>query len=264
MNIGKLSFYLTAFFCYMNSATAENIGLTETYEKCMNASGGITFNMSECISAEAEFQDVRLNKSYKEVINQLPAERKKELQNVQRLWIQYRAAKCDFYEGMYEGGTIAPVMKMDCDMQMTATRAKELEGMIEEDQSVAPPNNQVNEQQANDIAGNMYRIALSRGINGMLDAENACWESAKKTVSETGIALCAIHGLTGTIIDATFARAQLRGSLPAYAPTAARERIFKNATNAGFTTENTQHIIDTLVSPHTQNVLTGLMNAGMR
>jgi len=43
--------------------------------------------MIDCIGAETQRQDVRLNKAYKDVMPSLPAPRQKQLQEVQRIWI---------------------------------------------------------------------------------------------------------------------------------------------------------------------------------
>ena len=49
--------------------------------------GGVTAAMIDCIGAETQRQDVRLNKAYKDVMPSLPATRQKQLQEVQRIWI---------------------------------------------------------------------------------------------------------------------------------------------------------------------------------
>jgi len=122
----------------------------------------------------------------------------------------------------------------------------------------------VSDQQAMDIAGDMYRTAMFQGIGGMIETENACWDLLKKNATEFGVAECSLYAMAGTIIDATFARTQRRGSLPAYNAIAANQRVIKNATEAGFSEDQTRNILESSVRPHAQNILTGLMNAGMR
>ena len=110
----------------------ENNGLSQTFSACMDQSNGSTLSMVECIEAETGRQDVRLNKVYKDVMGNLTPERKKQLQEAQRLWLKYRKANCDFYYDP-EGGTIARVSANDCFMSATAARAKELEGFKQQD-----------------------------------------------------------------------------------------------------------------------------------
>ncbi|MBL6986300.1 MAG: DUF1311 domain-containing protein [Methylobacter sp.] len=107
---------------------AADDGLSQTFSTCMDQAGGVTASMIECLGEETERQDVRLNKAYKEVMDGLSPERKKQLQAAQRLWLKYRKANCDFYYDP-DGGTIAGVIASDCFMSATAARAKELEGV---------------------------------------------------------------------------------------------------------------------------------------
>jgi uncharacterized protein YecT (DUF1311 family) len=94
----------------------------------MESSNGVTINMLECIDAETKRQDLRINKAYKTVMDQLTPERKKQLQQAQRAWITYRDANCQFYFDP-DGGSLARVSANDCFMSATATRSKELEAM---------------------------------------------------------------------------------------------------------------------------------------
>ncbi|MFZ2404933.1 MAG: lysozyme inhibitor LprI family protein [Methylobacter sp.] len=106
---------------------AADDGLSQTFSTCMDQAGGVTPSMVECMNAETERQDVRLNKAYKDIMANLSAGRKKQLQEAQRLWIKYRKANCDFYYDP-DGGSIARLNANDCFLSATAARAKELEG----------------------------------------------------------------------------------------------------------------------------------------
>ena len=61
--------------------------------------------------------------------NKKAEDRKKELQEVQRAWIKYRDAKCNFYYGGSEGGSMEHEIGSSCFMFETALRAKELESL---------------------------------------------------------------------------------------------------------------------------------------
>lgn len=109
---------------------AQDSNLSKQFAACMDQSGGVTMDMIECIGSETQRQDVRLNKAYKAVAaNQIP-ERKKQLQEVQRIWIKFRDANCDFYYDP-NGGSMARVSANSCMMTMTADRAKELENLAQ-------------------------------------------------------------------------------------------------------------------------------------
>lgn len=110
------------------AAFAEEVELSKGFATCMDKSEGVTTSMLDCIAAETKAQDARLNKAYKELITQLTAKRKKQLQDAQRLWISYRDANCGFYADP-DGGTMATVSAADCVMSMTAKRAIELESL---------------------------------------------------------------------------------------------------------------------------------------
>jgi uncharacterized protein YecT (DUF1311 family) len=105
---------------------AHETGLSKPYATCMDKSDGVTMGMIECITAEHQRQDGRLNKIYKAVMAELPPPRKKQLQTAQRAWLNYRDANCAFYDDP-DGGTLARVNANDCMMTTTAERARELE-----------------------------------------------------------------------------------------------------------------------------------------
>lgn len=115
-----------AVCCIALAAEAADGDLSAAYSTCMDRSNGVTANMIDCIAAETGRQDARLNTAYKNAMATLSAKRKKDLQDVQRLWIRYRDANCSFYADP-DGGTLARVNANSCMMDATAARAKELE-----------------------------------------------------------------------------------------------------------------------------------------
>ena len=130
MAVNKFFFAGLALCCLTQIASADDAELSKEFSDCMAKSGGITMDMLDCIGAETELQDIRLNKAYQEVMAQLSALRKKQLQDAQRAWIKYRDANCNFYDDP-DGGTMASLISSDCFMSATASRAKELEGFKE-------------------------------------------------------------------------------------------------------------------------------------
>jgi len=108
------------------SAHAADPALSKQYNACMDKSGGVTMSMVECITAENQRQDVRLNTAYKALMADLPPARKTQLLEAQRAWVKFRDTNCSFYLDP-DGGTMARVNANDCVMMTTASRAVELE-----------------------------------------------------------------------------------------------------------------------------------------
>lgn len=99
------------------------------YKLCMDRSGGVTSELRSCNGAELKYQDKLLNKYYKQAMKVLDDKHKKELKKVQRQWIKYRDAKCDFLYGL-TGGTMDLLMGGSCYVDMTAKRAEELKDIV--------------------------------------------------------------------------------------------------------------------------------------
>ena len=104
---------------------------TGRYATCMDQSGGVTSYMLDCIGEELHLQDAWLNSVYRELRDELSPERRQALLTAQRLWIQYRDAKCNFEsDPRGEGGTLAHVITNMCILSETAERADELRGVL--------------------------------------------------------------------------------------------------------------------------------------
>ena len=105
--------------------------LSKEYSVCIDkAVEGATADMFACNGDELDRQDARLNNAYKKLISKLSRDRKKALLKAQRAWIKFREANCDYYTDPH-GGWGARWNVSGCLLTMTATRAKELEGMLE-------------------------------------------------------------------------------------------------------------------------------------
>lgn len=103
-----------------------------SYTACMD-SANTTVAMGHCIKTETTQQDARLNKAYKGLMGKLDDAQKKRLRGVQRNWISYRDANCQFHGSAYAGGTLAGVAAGTCLMDMTRERAAELERLLKPD-----------------------------------------------------------------------------------------------------------------------------------
>jgi len=101
---------------------------SKDYQPCLDKSGGVTLEMRICNGKELKFQDKLLNKYYKEAMQVLDKVHKKELKKVQRIWIKYRDAKCDFLFGL-TGGSMDLIIGGGCYVDMTMHRARELKSI---------------------------------------------------------------------------------------------------------------------------------------
>jgi uncharacterized protein YecT (DUF1311 family) len=103
---------------------------TKEYSRCIEKAGAVDPAVLECISAEYDRQDKRLNASYRKPMGSLKGERKKQLLETQRLWGKYTEANCAFY---YEpdGGTIARMQAAECGVTARIERAAELEDLTQ-------------------------------------------------------------------------------------------------------------------------------------
>jgi len=101
---------------------------------CMGATpgGGSTIGMSGCIDRELQFWDAKLNETYQSLrakerredadygsapgyVNQANA-----LRDMQRSWIAFRDATCDYERAQWSGGTGGGPATVGCLMRMTA------------------------------------------------------------------------------------------------------------------------------------------------
>ena len=96
-----------------------------SYQKCLHKASS-TLEVLRCQDQELQRVDRLLNQAYKKVFERLPLDKKVQLRNIQRLWIRYRDAKCEyFYDPKSGRGGLEE--KMECLIQESAHRAKELQ-----------------------------------------------------------------------------------------------------------------------------------------
>ena len=99
---------------------------TRGYSECMDKSGGVTVEMMNCIAAEINVQDARLNQAYVMVMRPLAKPRKNTLRGLQRTWIKQRDAKCA-RSIADEGGSMAGPIYSGCILDETIRRTIFLE-----------------------------------------------------------------------------------------------------------------------------------------
>lgn len=114
---------------------------------CMESGplGGTTVGMGFCLDRELTYWDGRLNAAYRTL---MAAERAQDaemariganapslaeaLRAMQRAWIPFRDARCDYARAQWGGGTGGGPATLGCLLQMTAEQALDLEAGLEE------------------------------------------------------------------------------------------------------------------------------------
>lgn len=95
------------------------------YSRCMDASGGVTSAMLECMASETALHDARLNSAYSQALTSLADESRRQLRSAQRLWLKYRSAECALRANL-TGGSIDRINGGACMLDMTRERANQL------------------------------------------------------------------------------------------------------------------------------------------
>jgi uncharacterized protein YecT (DUF1311 family) len=93
---------------------------------CENYGDGSTAAMSECLSAQSNTWNQRLNVEYREALKRGEIKASK-LRSAQRAWLRYRDANCEAYYSVK--GTISTTLTGHCYVDMTRARALELHEM---------------------------------------------------------------------------------------------------------------------------------------
>ncbi|MEA9482700.1 lysozyme inhibitor LprI family protein [Xanthomonas campestris] len=105
---------------------AKSAQLRASYVQCVNNSDAVHPALMECNGKEYEYQDARLNKVYRRLLDKLPADEKLALKQEERDWIKRRDALCQS-NGALGGGQAEELEDSSCELNATAKRAEELE-----------------------------------------------------------------------------------------------------------------------------------------
>ncbi len=118
-------------------------------DACIDTPGGYTtVGMGFCLRSEADFWDARLNAAYGALMQMetaVAAEQKRlgsaalspalALRDMQRAWIGYRDAACEYEYSQWGGGTGAGPASAECAMRLTARQALALEDRLAQRQA---------------------------------------------------------------------------------------------------------------------------------
>jgi uncharacterized protein YecT (DUF1311 family) len=97
------------------------------YKTCPGFDTGGDMQMLECVGAEVEIQDKRLNETYKKALDGLTAGQKEKLRNAERAWVIYRDAWCDAQEDDMAWGSLSKLAASQCVLDQTIQRTIDLE-----------------------------------------------------------------------------------------------------------------------------------------
>ena len=95
---------------------------TPHFNECIADSSDTTIELLDCLGAEIDRQDARLNQAYVMVMHSLPASGKTLLRRSERAWIGQRDARCARAANEYRGGTLAGVAYSQCVLHETIKR----------------------------------------------------------------------------------------------------------------------------------------------
>ncbi len=99
-------------------------------ENCKNPETQLAMNI--CSAKDYEREDLKLNENYKKLIGKIESKDKEKLKEIQISWIKFKDLQCEYTASKYDGGSMQPLIRSSCLLQMTKQRNKELKAMIED------------------------------------------------------------------------------------------------------------------------------------
>ncbi|MGO1069332.1 lysozyme inhibitor LprI family protein [Lysobacter sp. CA199] len=103
-------------------------GLTAEFAACMRRAGTQQIPGAECLTAERRRQDARLNRVYKELIGTLKGERRDQVVDAQRTWVQLQQKDGAFEDSIFEElGSMGNLQSVEYEALSISERADRLE-----------------------------------------------------------------------------------------------------------------------------------------
>jgi uncharacterized protein YecT (DUF1311 family) len=91
---------------------------------CKNAMTQSDMNM--CAGQDAKKADAALNTTYQLVMKRLSVPAKARLRDAQRAWLAFRDKECLFESSGADGGSVSPMIHLNCFAAVTSERTKAL------------------------------------------------------------------------------------------------------------------------------------------
>jgi uncharacterized protein YecT (DUF1311 family) len=86
--------------------------------------------MNLCAQQRYKEADAHLNVTWKKLMTHLNATEQAKIKEVERLWIKFRDAHCEFAASGFEGGSMQPLIQYSCLLEITEERTKHLENLL--------------------------------------------------------------------------------------------------------------------------------------
>jgi uncharacterized protein YecT (DUF1311 family) len=99
--------------CASENLTKADAELNQAFERALEA-------------AKGQYESVRRDPGFESMPN-MPD----ELRKVERAWMAFRDANCDYQNLVYYGGSMASLAVIGCRLDMTKARTKELKDLVE-------------------------------------------------------------------------------------------------------------------------------------
>jgi uncharacterized protein YecT (DUF1311 family) len=119
----KWIFAFSIIFFFQEEMSSQSI-ISSNYDRCMDRSGGITSNMLDCIGAENKRLDIDLDKTYRDIYQNLLPNSRRVLERDQKAWKEKTRRRCerDPDMAMFDGGSYTTVIYSECFRGQTAAR----------------------------------------------------------------------------------------------------------------------------------------------
>ena len=119
-----IAFSLTLLFAISLQAQNEEFNPCEAEQNQMN--------MNACAKQRFDEADRDLNVAYRKLMRMVSGDFEEKIRATQRVWIKYRDQNCECARSIYDGGSIAPMILLNCKQRMTEQRTAELTDLIEQ------------------------------------------------------------------------------------------------------------------------------------
>lgn len=116
-------FLSTLIFSYSQAAAQNQEDPCEAEENQMN--------LNLCAFQRYQKADADLNATWKTLLADMDEDAKTEIRIVQKLWLKFRDAHCQYEASFYEGGSIQPLILNSCLRELTEQRTKQLQAQID-------------------------------------------------------------------------------------------------------------------------------------
>lgn len=129
MRAALLGAVLLAGVCSPALAAASEAGLGAQFLQCRDAATGAV-EQSACLSDEAQRQDARLNRVYRQLHARLQGKHRGQLVNAQRAWLKSRERDGELESALGASGQIGNLQGELDDLLRVAARADQLQAWL--------------------------------------------------------------------------------------------------------------------------------------